>query len=239
MPVKVHGRKTNVYISGYDLSSIFTSADSQRQIDTAEVTGFTAQDKEFIAGQRGGNVRFQGWYSKDANSSDPVLSALANDPDTEAVVTVIRDTDAFEGPAEAMEGPITSYGRTSPIAGVVSIAVDFLATAGLPTTRTLQTKGSLTPSVAGGTTAAYNGGTATTLGAVGFLQVFSVSGTPVVTIEHSATGTSAWSSLITFAGLAAAGAERKAVTGTVQPYLRTTVASGTAVCWVGISQPIV
>lgn len=236
MAVKVHGRKTSVYIGGYDLSDIFTSADASETVDSSEVTGFTAQDKEFIAGMRNGTMRFQGWFSKDAASSDPVLSALPGDDSV--VVTLIRDTDAFEGPAEAQEGPITSYSRSSPIGGVVSVAADFQASGGLAHTRTLKAKGSLTPSVAGGTTAAYNGGTTTTHGAVGFLQIFSASGTPVVAIDHSNNGSTGWAAVITFAGLTAAGAERVAVSTDIKPYLRTTVTGGTAVCWVGISQPI-
>jgi hypothetical protein len=59
-------------------------------------------------------------------------------------------------------------------------------------------------------------------GGVAHLHVTSVSASDsiVVTIEDSATGSSGWATIGTFASKAAAGAERIAIAGTIRRYVR-------------------
>jgi hypothetical protein len=90
-----------------------------------------------------------------------------------------------------------------------------------------------------GTTVDQSAGTSA--GGVGYVQCTAFSGFSgvVVTIEHSTDGSS-WATLLTFATLAAApGAERKAVSGTVNRYVRAVIdvtGSGSITVWVGFKR---
>ena len=242
---KIHGRNARVYLNGQDISNFFNSADLSQPIDTTETTGFGDTDKSVVVGLRGGAVKLAGYY--DSASGTASVDAIFNTVEQASVDPILTVLTAPNIDDKGVSASMALTGRqvSAPIAGVVSVTADFLesTTLGLDRVRTVQAKGTLTPSVAGGTTSAWNGGTATLQGAVGYMQAFAVAaGTPVVVIEHSADGSTSWAALITFAAMngtgAAPQAQKASVSGTVQPFQRTTVTGGSAVVWTGINQPI-
>lgn len=242
---KIHGRNARVYLNGQDISSYFNSADLSQPIDTAETSGFGDTDKSFVAGLRGGAVKLSGFF--DNASGTASVDAILNTAEQAAADPILTVLTAPNINDKGISASMVLTGRqaSAPIGGVVSITADFVESTnlGLDRVRTVQANGTITAAAAGGTTSAWNGGTATALGAVGYLQAFQVlGGTPVVVIEHSADGATGWAALITFAAMPLAAsapqAQKASVSGTVQPFQRTTVTGGSAVVWTGINQPI-
>lgn len=239
---KIHGRNTRVYLNGTDISNYFNSANVTKNIDTAETSGFGDADKTYVVGLGGGDIKLAGFFDAGAAPSvDSLVDGLLGS-ETDPILSVISASLIDASGATAM-GNFKAKQIAAPIGGVVTTSADLEAdTSGVHRTLTAFPLGTLTPAVAGGTTAVYNGGTATSLGGQAFLQMGSVvAGTPVVAIEHSTDGATAWSAWMTFAAVLSANApqaQRATVTGTVKPYKRVTVTGGTAVCWVGFDQPL-
>lgn len=239
---KYHGRNTRVYLNGYDIGDHFNAADISNQADQAEVSAFSDTDKSYVMGLKGGNGKLTGFY--DSTAAVPGVEAVLASLQGAAAAPIlsILASDALGERGHSTQADEISLSRNAPIAGVVTMAADFQGNKAVHTTKTLLAKGTLGTSTSpGGTSAAMNGGNASAAGAVGYLHAFSIGGgTPVLVIEHSATGTSAWATLLTFAGVAsgdAPQAQKVSVSGTVQPYKRVTASGGTGVFWVGVHQP--
>lgn len=239
---KYHGRNTRVYLNGYDIGGYFNAADVSNQADQAEVSGFGDTDKSYVMGLKGGNGKLTGYWDSTvaAPGAEAVLATLQGA--VPAPILSILASDALGERGHSTQADEINLSRNAPIAGVVTMAADFQGNQAIHSVKTLLAKGTLGTSTSpGGTSAAMNDGNASAAGAVGYLHAFSISGgTPVLSIEHSANGTSAWATLLTFAGVASADApqaQKVAISGTVQPYKRIAVTGGTGIFWVGAHQP--
>jgi hypothetical protein len=236
---KFHGKATCVYINGRDVSNYFTNAQGVRQTATASIAAFGDTDESYATGLRSGNGVLQGWFD-DTNSlvtgTDQLLASLLQ-ASPSAIVSVAANALINAKGFSAVADEI-SYQVTSPIGGIVGVSATFQSDSpGLDGAGCCFPKGQLTPAASpGGTTEAYG---ATSAGATGYLQVFSVAaGTPVVTVEHSVDGSTSWATLLTFAGVTAGSvAQEVAVAGSVRSFKRVQIASGTATFAVFLNQP--
>lgn len=240
MAGKAHARRSRVYINGIDASPYFNSADVNTSADNADSSGFGQDWKTALPGMKGGTMKLGGFLDAEVPGVTSRLEDALGAEGASPIVSFVHEQAVLDSAGWSMAAIETSLALSAAIADISKASADFTNDSAVDRTRTVAAGGgTLTPSANGGTTTAANGGTATTLGAVGILQMFATSGNPVVLIEHSANGTSGWATLIPFAAMNAPGAQRVAVTGTVQPYKRATVTGGSATCWVGVSQPFV
>ncbi len=236
---KIHGKFTRIYINGVDLSTFLNSAETDVAIDTAESSAFGQEDKTYVQGQKTATHRLQGHYddTPGATGIDTFLDSLIDISTTPILAIVRNDVIDARGDAGAAD-EMTSYNKTSPVAGVVGVSVDFQVSGGYDPIISVFAKAELQTSAPGGTTLAFNNpATALTNGAVGHLHCFAApTGSPVVKIQHSADGSTGWTDLIAFATVTGIEAQRVTVAGTVQPYWKVIEdGGGTLTCWVGIS----
>lgn len=236
---KVHARRSRVFINGIDASPYFKNADVNSSAESSDSSGFGQDWKTGLPSMRSGSIKLGGYL----DTSVPGVTTELEDSlgsDVDPIVTLVREQGIINSYGWSMAAIETSLALSSAIADIAAASADLTANDVVDRVTTVAPLGgTLTPTANGGTTVAYNGGTATAAGAVGVLQMFSTSGNPVVLIEHSANGSTGWATLVTFAAMTSPGAQRVAVTGNVNPYKRATVTGGSAVCWVGVSQPLV
>lgn len=244
--MKISGKATRILLNGLDISSYFTAADVAVTVDNVEQSGFGDEDKSYLVGERSASYRLTGHYDRsDADDSvSKLLDSIAGADVTTPIISIVRQR-ALGAKGNSGQVILKDRSATAPIAGIVGMNASFDSAGDhFGQTRTVFEWGTLLPSVAGGTSEAYNGGTATALGATGYLQMGSVlGGTPVVKIDHSADGATAWTTFITFTGVETADAPEAQVgvtadNLTIQPYRRVVVTGGSCICWVGVSAPI-
>ncbi len=76
MPTFRHGKKTAVLLNGTDMSPFLNEATTTQEIETAETTTFSDDDKTYIVGLADGTVSTSGLFDSSAGASDEVLSGL-------------------------------------------------------------------------------------------------------------------------------------------------------------------
>jgi hypothetical protein len=211
----VHGKKAALLLDGLDISGYFHEVSLGTDIDTAEVTTFGASWKSYIAGQAVIAVEGAGYFDPTQTALTTALTASAD-----SVLTVGPGGLAAAGDAvRTIQVRETSFAETADIGDAVGF--DWSATSDtVPGFGVLLEPLTAVTGDQNGT--ARDGGAATTTGAVAHLHVTSVSAADsiIVTIEDSATGSSGWATIGTFASKAAAGAERIVIAGTVRRYTR-------------------
>jgi|DEB0MinimDraft_3_1074331.scaffolds.fasta_scaffold00311_11 hypothetical protein len=216
MPSFTHGKAVTVLMDGYDLSSYFSSATSSGTADTAEVTTFGASAKSYIPGQKDATVSVEGYYSGVAEGVDDYLQGVIAGEGVWSIV--IADALAARGYGAKVVD--TSYEIGAEVGGAVSVSAEGQSTTGQEGVVVLAP---LAAATATGTGTQVDNTDSTANGAACYLHVTAASGTTPtldVVVEHSADA-STWVTLATFAQVAAGGnAERVAVTGTVNRYLR-------------------
>lgn len=236
---KTHGKRTRVYLNGYDVSAYFNTAETSLTAEAVEASGFTEEEKVYVVGQRHGTMRLAGQFDNDGAAGVEKRLWDVLPPATNPIVSIVS-ADAADAGGWSAEDIETAFSVSSPVAGVVAMNADFTPNGAPDRTRTVAPKGTITTATAA--LASYNGGGSTVQGLTGYLHVFSVlGGTPVFVIEGSDNGTSGWTTMLSFAGVAAAGApqaQKVDVSGTIKPYLRANVSSGSAVAFIAAAQPI-
>jgi len=87
MPTFRHGKKTAVLLNGTDMSPFLNEATTTTEIETAETTAFSDDDKTYIVGLSDGTISTSGMFDSTAGASDEVLRGLiANDDNTFTVL---------------------------------------------------------------------------------------------------------------------------------------------------------
>ncbi len=237
MANKLTGKATKIYVNGQDVSSNFNLVDTQATTDVVDVSTFGAEFKENCVGPRSGTMRLQGYYDQ-TGAWDDLMDQLYGLSSPLPVVTVLPagDVQGLRGKAAAELS--TTVSTSSPVGGAVAVTADFQSNTGMDAVRNLYARGTLTPAAPGGTI--LPDGAAGTKTLIGYLQVFSIpAGNALVVIEHSANGTTGWTTALSFTAVAAAGApqaQRATATGVMQPYKRVNVSGGTAICEVSYTQ---
>ena len=235
MPTFVHGKSTAVYLDEFDLTSYFTDSSFSIENDTAETTAYGDTNKTYLLGIRGGTLSLSGMWSAGAGGSDEELQEIIGST-TEPIITVREGAAAIGSRAVIAQANETNYSITNPIGDVVTVAADFECTNSDITNLTFAlahgvqlTAGA---SIAHGSLGALssvdnaassaNGGAATL-----HVPTNTISGgVTTIKVQHSAND-STWADLITFTNVAASTktSEIKAVTGTVNRYLRATAST--------------
>jgi hypothetical protein len=219
-----HGSLAELWLAGADVSEYFNAMDFMADVATAESTTFKKTWKTHIPGVASSTLDTGGLY-------DPTMS------DVRATLGVSAGTVITAGPAglEAV-GDLarlvsvltTSYKESAPVGGIVAFTWAVVADGDAGLGVTLHPLASRVSSANGTTHTGPVGGSSN--GAVAHLHVTSASAADSLTVEveHSTNGTD-WTELGAFAAATAVGAERIAINGTVNRYLRATWAiTGTA-----------
>lgn len=217
---KSSGIGDNLYIQGVDVSgdtgSIQTIRAGRAVLD---VTAINASGVERITGRSDGEIAFNTWFNDAAGESWQTLKAL---PTTNVIVTYCRGT-TLGNPAAGLVAKQINHDGTEGADGSLAWTAQCLAAAGTPLEWGTQiTAGKVTHASATNSTGEVTA--QSTLGGIGYLQVFSVAtGTPTFVLQHSSDTTNGtdgtWSNALVFT-TTAAGAERSTVTGTIQKGLR-------------------
>ena len=234
MPTFIHGKNTAVYIDEFDLSSYFTSNDIAIDNAVSTTTSYGATDDTFITGIRSGTLTLSGMWSADTDGSDEELQALLGNA-AEPIITVREGAAAIGSKAVIAQANETNYAISSPVADVTTITADFQCTTTGITNLTFALAGGVQltagASIAHGSLGALSSvdnAAASTSGGAATLHVptNTVNGNTTIKVQHS-TNDSSWADLISFTavGSAATTSEIKAVSGTVNRYLRVTAST--------------
>jgi len=231
-----HGKKTRVYINGYDLTGFYRKADSEATRETAKATPFNSDDEVYVAGQRDASISLEGMFDGAVGGIDEVLqAALDTDP---TIVTLLPQGDTLGNVAYGLSSLQGKFSIDSSKDDVVSLSNELQASGGRDR---MLVQHALATEVASGQSAGINNGAQTTNGGVGYLHVPDITGITnlAVIIEDSADGSS-WATLLTFAGVTADRANQKvAITGTVRQHTRarwTFTGAGSAQFWAGFGR---
>lgn len=209
-----HGKDTEIWLNGSDVSSFFNSADFSVDVDTAETTTFKNDWKTHLVGQSGASVDTGGLYDPTFTNVSSTLNVA-----TGAVLSVLPAGGAAVGDNARLVSVLsTSFKESSPVGDVVAFQWSVLASGPVAFGKVLKPLASVTLD---GNGTSVDNGAQTTAGAVAHLHVTSVSAADsiIVYIEDSADNT-AWATIGTFASKTAAGAERISIAGTVRRYVR-------------------
>ena len=234
MPTFIHGKTTAVYVDEFDLTSYFNDSSATIDNDIAEITAYGATNKAYITGLRGGSISLSGMWSQTTDGSDEELQAMLGNA-TEQVITVRQGAAAIGSRAIIGQANETNYSITSPVADINTITADFECTPSDITNMTFALSGGVQltagASIAHGSLGALssvdnaassaNGGVATL-----HVPTNTVNGNTTIKVQHSANDSS-WADLISFTvvGSSAKTSEIKAVSGTVNRYLRATAST--------------
>ena len=229
MPTFIHGKNTAVYIDEFDLSSYFNDVSVSLDNDVAETTAFGDTNKAFILGTRGGTLSMSGMWASDTDGSDEELVALLGNATT-PILTVRQGAAAIGSRAIIAQANETSYAITNPVADVATISADFECTPNQVSNLTFALAGGVQltagASIAHGSLgdlSSVDNAASSANGGAGTLHVptNTVNGNTTIKIQHSANNAS-WADLISFTviGASTKTSELKAVSGTVNRYLR-------------------
>tara|TARA_R110002020_G_scaffold120129_2_gene273690 strand:- start:3728 stop:4465 length:738 start_codon:yes stop_codon:yes gene_type:complete len=218
---KQSGLTDNFFIDGHDLSGDVTSVDtisgSKATLDTPviESAGMVR-----LAGHGSGEISFTSWFDDGTNLEH---TALAGIPTTDVVVLYTRGV-ASDSPAAGIVAKQVNYDGAKGSDKSLTMNVQCLANAVPLEWGVLLTAGAITQSSAGSESSKDDSASSSS-GIAAYLQMIDInSGTPTITIEHSANNSS-WSTLLSFSAVANGNepaAERKTASGTVNRYLRVT-----------------
>lgn len=219
MPTFRHGKKTAVLLNGTDMSPFLNEATQTQEIETAETTAFSDNDKTYITGLGDGTISTSGMFDSTAGASDAVLSGLIGQEDN--TFTVMPEGSTAGSRSIIANGQLTSYEVSSPVGDVVAISAEVQADGGLFSGVALN--GVEVVSASAGVTASVDNGAATSNGALANLHVTANTrdGAGTFKVQHSSDGLS-WADLVTFTSVSASttGGESITSTGTVNRYLR-------------------
>jgi len=232
----VHGRKTRVYINGYDLTGFYRKAESELTREVAESTVFNQDDKTYLPGLRDATASLEGLYDGATDGIAEVLhAALSADP---TLLVVCPQGDALGNVAHGLSALATKYALDASKDDIVTLSNEVQSSAGRDR---LLVQHALGSEVASGQSASIDNGAASTNGGVGYLHVPDIAGiTNLAVIIEDSADNSSWATILTFAGVTAdRGRERVEITGTVRRYTRarwTFTGTGSAQFWTGFGR---
>jgi hypothetical protein len=234
MPTFVHGKGTGVLLDEFDLSAYFNSVDVSRSTDTAETTSFGSTSKSYLVGLSDGTLSLSGMFAQDTDGSDEELSAILGAATT-PVVTVNLDSGTIGKRAVLAKAHQTSYSMSSPVGDIVTVTADFNASTdgSANLTYSIQSGVQLTAgaSIAFGSLgnlASVDNTASTANGGMSNLHVTANTLDAAVTIKvQDSADDSTFADLVSFTSVSSGTktVEQKAVTGTVDRYLRATAST--------------
>jgi hypothetical protein len=235
MPTFAHGKNVNVFVNEYDFSTYFNDVSATTSVETAEVSAFGSNAKEYIVGLLDGTVSLSGMFDGTATGTDVVFSAVLGST-TKQNVIVAPSGHSNGASAIVLEADDTSYEVSGAVADVVQTSAEFQSSDGVEHGKILSS-GAAISSTGNGTS--VDNALSSANGGVGFLSVptNTRNGNITVKVQQSADN-STFTDLITFTVVTSTQKtfERVEVAGTVARYLRVnyTVAGST-----GTATPVV
>ncbi len=224
MPTFLHGKGTQFLVDDSDLSGYFDEATPTSVVETAETTAFGNNSKTFIVGLMDGTIAAKGMFDGSADAVDEELTEILGDSGPHFVTVVPGGLPAAGQTTgmRAISGQMheVKYEIGALVGDKVSVQAEFQITGGLVHGVVLQPYVSLAATTQGSTvdnaaSSAFGGQ------AVLHAPVNTRNANVTVKVQHS-TDASAWVDLITFTAATTTTAERIAVTGTVNRYVRAT-----------------
>lgn len=207
------GYKSRLLVGDLAIHSKLTEFENALNIDMHDVTVFKpTPDKDFIPGVDTSNLSASGFIDADTQTE------LATWTDSTPVLFGYEGL-ALGSVVELCAANQASYNPGSTVAGVASFDVSGQATGPSSFGVSLH---DLTAATSDESGTAHDGTAATSAGGWAQLHVTAFSGFSgaVVIVEDSATGSSGWATIATFATAAGTTSERVAVAGAVRRYLR-------------------
>ena len=122
----VHGKNTDVFIDGYDLTAWFNNAQISQSVDMADVTAFGNNVKQFLPGDSDGTIQLQGMWDGAVAAVDEVLSArLGQDADVLFAVGFVTATPfALGNPVWFMNAKESRYDVNGSVTDAVRITAE-------------------------------------------------------------------------------------------------------------------
>lgn len=229
MGLAKHGKKTRVLVDGNDLSNYLNQVDTDGSAPPLNSTTFQDIEMTYVGGVPDGKLSLKGLFWSKADAVDPLdrdaiddILAAALAAEADLVVTVGHGDVLTQGDSVTLAlGIEQKYSVTAPHDQLVSSMAEMTARGGLRYGHVLLALAARTTS---GVSAVFDGGAASTLGAVLHLHALAASAADTldVIVEDSADGTTGWATIATFAQVTAKAAERLSIAGNVRRYLRVT-----------------
>jgi hypothetical protein len=214
-----HGKDTRVYLNAVDLSTYLMEMGITAEADMADTTTFAATWKNEAQGTLGATVPFSGLYDDTDTTLKDAFWALSP-----GVLTYCPGGGAAVGDrARLVSAFDVSHGISVPVGGMVAVSGSFKADAAVGFGDILHPLGQDTGTTTGSSKDEL---AATATGWTAHLHVIAVSsGSWVVTIEDSSTGSSGWATVTgaTFTAATAATSQRlvaSSTTAAVKQYVR-------------------
>lgn len=223
----IHGVTTQVLVDDTALTAYINSAEWSGDGEVSETTtfGVAGNAKTFIRGLNGGAFTIGGFYDSTSPAGPDVELAAQRTSTTAAAVSYGPEGFALGKLVKLLGARETSYKVSSPIGDATAIAADFTADGPLDQGVSLYDLTSTSATING---TGYDGTASSANGGVGHIHVpvNTRNGAIVCKVQHS-TDNVTFADLITFASITASTttAERLAVTGTVNRYVRAQVFS--------------
>lgn len=221
----IHGKNTGVLVGGGNLSAFFNEASASQDVETAETTTFGSSAKSYIVGLKDGTMSVSGMFDgADASVDDQIAGALG--AEAASVATIAPEGLTVGKASYSCAARKTSYEISSPVGDVVSTSLSIQADGGIDRGLLLAAAAAVT---ATGEGTGQDNTTSSSGGGVGYLHVTANTrdGSSTFKVQHSSDNVT-FADLVTFTAVSATTttAERIAVTGTVNRYLRASHAPG-------------
>jgi hypothetical protein len=231
-PVFKHGKGAKILMNTAALSTVLNEVSFDGSAETADVTCFGDNDRNYIAGMRTASGSFTGLHDGSTAETDRLFQSALGGA-TADVFTIGVAGDAAGSHAYLAAGVLTQYSVSAPASDVVaaSAAVQFTSESRggvwvLPLAARAQTTGSAAVALAG-SSASTRGGVAH-LHVTGGTTSASTANEIRVRVQDSSNGT-AWADLITFTAIsstAPSAVQRSTVAGTVYDNVRAASTGG-------------
>lgn len=219
-----HGKSTEVYANGYDLTSYLSRIEAAGSADVADVSTFGLSSKAYVAGLTDVTLSGDGIFDGATNAVDVVLQAALGSESVEW--TWYPTGDTYGNAGYGILGINNAYATMSTKDDAVRISVGAQSIVGMERVLSLHALGAETADWEGAT---LNNGAASAAGGSAYLQVTAATGTIEVSIHHSTDNFAADDTeLVAFTAVAGRTSQRVTFTGAVKQYVRgiATIAGG-------------
>jgi hypothetical protein len=215
------GKYTHIFIDGYALSGHLTAVTPEAVWDEIEASGYT-HDHRYLAGQQDGTITVDGYFEETAATHE-ALQTIANG--TAKYVTIALGNNATPtvgDPACSMKAQQMNYTVTPAKDGIIAVNAVFKSMGNGIEWGTLLFNSNIT---ADGNGATVDQAAQSTAGAVAYFHLTGLSAGDVIdtlAVHDSNDNFSVDNNAVVSSTLngSAIGAERVAVTGTVERYVR-------------------
>lgn len=222
-PTFVHGKNAVVYQDGNDLTGYLRSLSNSAEVETAESTTFSDDDKTYVTGMGDATVSAEGLFDSTFDGDIDTITGQA----AKTVWSVYPAGDVVGQPGRGYLLDLTSAERTAEVGDVVMLSLEGQSSVG---TEPIKSHHALAQRTASGTAAVVDNAASSANGGYGYLHATAASGTVIVTVQHSSDNNTYADYLTLGTVTASARSFRTTATGTVNRYTRVvyTITSGTA-----------